>query len=211
MTCLLFGLLLLTACGTAGARQGSPSESLLASLAGTSSRVVIDEVAGRVGILALGQSVASVKQRLPSRYYFLTQSHGLDLMFCSDPHGAVCTGPTVHVFDRCDFKFCDKAPVEGIGRIDLALGPPARSTTWHSVVTLRGVHLGSPTRPVVAKYRITDIGPEACGGAPPPGATYVTITGPNTTVFTVRAGRVWSISVRSGKDPHYCRHHVIHG
>jgi hypothetical protein len=171
---------------------------------------VIDEVAGRVGVLALGQSVASVKGRLPARFFFVTLSRGVDSMYCSDLHGGACTGATVQVFDLCGFKFCDKTPVEGIGRIDVALGSSARSTPWQSVSTLRGVHLGSPTRAVVTKYRITDIGPEACGAAPPPWATYVTITGSNTTVFTVHAGKVWSISVRSGKDPHYCRDHVIH-
>jgi hypothetical protein len=207
---LIFASFLLTACGATNRPNGSLPKSLLASLARPGSRVAIDEDSGRFGIIAFGQSVASVKQRLPSRYYWLTQSHGNDLMYCSNPHGAICTGATVHVFDRCDFRFCDK-PAEGIGRIELAAGQVAQSTVWRSVSTLRGIHLGSRTRAVVTNYKITDVGPEGCGGGPPPGATYVTVTGANTTVFTIHAGTVWSISVRSGKDPHFCRDHVLHG
>jgi hypothetical protein len=210
LACIVFGSLLLGACGTARAHTGSPSRSLLASVAGTGSRLRINEVSGRVGILALGQSVASVKHRLPSRYFWLTQTHGDDLTYCSTGQGTTCSGVIVNVFDRCAFRFCSGKQAEGIGRFDLVSTRAASPSAWRSVSTLRGIHLGSPARAVVTRYKVTERGPEVCGGGPPPGATYVTITGPNTTMFTIHNGTVWAISVSSGKDPHFCREHVIY-
>jgi hypothetical protein len=192
---------LLSACGATSGSNGQPTGSLAATLRGASQRIVINESSGRMGTIRLGQSVTSVKHLLPSRYLFNTGTDGDDLLYCSHRKGDTCTGVTLQVFDRCAFQtLCEgKSGHQAIARIDLTAG--TADSAWLAAQTLRGIHLFSPTRLVLARYRIADTGPGICGGMPSPSSSYVALAGQNSIVLTTYRRKVRVISLRSGFRP----------
>jgi hypothetical protein len=213
---VMLAMAFVAACSPSTKSPSARTQGVTADMTGTSAgtHVLINETVGTVGGIRLGESLASVRKLVPARFYWSAlDASGQDAIYCSLPSGDSCNGVMLHIFDRCGLAFCINGSTHGVAEISLqVIGDPDAYAPSRAAETLKGIHIGSPARSVLKAYKITDVGPNVCasaGSAPDPGRTFVTVTKANTLAISSHAGRVWAISLFSGRQPHLCRNHVV--
>lgn len=200
-----------TACGPGANKHAGPA-GLLDQIQGARTRtgaLIIDERDGRVGALRLGMPLSAAKKVLSAAYYWGAMTPGTDASYCSRPRGNTCGGVSLQLVSGCTTPPTVPCSPNGHGpvyEIELdAATNPADAPESADAVTLRGIRLGTPGREISRVYTITDVGGTTCAGnTAAPAKNYIAVSGDNTLAITVYQRVVWSITLISGRYPHYC-------
>ncbi|HEX5450480.1 MAG TPA: hypothetical protein VFW85_10545 [Gaiellaceae bacterium] len=197
----------LVGCAASANRPAPPTSGLLALLHGqreSAGALILNERRGTFAGLTLGMPMGKARETMPSAYYWPLH---LQENWCEQLRGHTCIGLRVRLDGVCKISDCTAiSPPLFLNEIQLsALTNPSRISESRQATTLKGIHLGTSMRVIETRYASAQPAVADCTEtAPAEAKAIVAVAGVNTLLFSIFQGKVWVITLISGKHPHAC-------
>jgi hypothetical protein len=166
--------------------------------------LLIDEKAGAVGGIHLGESAAAVVRTLGVDHRWNGAHGGGGLIYCAKITAAdACLPPNLQVYSAVPMTIPGLSPKgHGVEAIELW----GRPGNWlgQDAVTSGGVRIGTSTKRLRVLYRIVRTRQSCYSTVSSELLEYYAYAGNNTIIFSGRDGHVLRISVISGHTDNFC-------